>query len=59
MLSGMESNRDVAGALRRAERAGAAPWCAAVVAFGVVTPAIVWYERAYAAAAARARARLG
>jgi hypothetical protein len=36
-----------------------APWVAAVVAFAVVTPAIVWYERAYAAAASRARVRLG
>jgi hypothetical protein len=34
-------------------------WIAAVVAFVVVTPAVVLYERAYAAAAARARVRLG
>lgn len=37
----------------------AAPWVAAIVAFLVVTPALVLYERVYAAAAARARARLG
>jgi hypothetical protein len=37
----------------------ASRWIAAVVAFVVVTLAIVWYERAYAAAASRARARLG
>jgi hypothetical protein len=36
-----------------------APWVAAIVAFVVVTPALAWYERVYAAAAARARARLG
>lgn len=36
-----------------------APWVAAIVAFVVVTPAVAWYERVYAAAAARARARLG
>jgi len=35
------------------------PWVTAPVAFVVVTPAVAWYERAYAAAAARARARLG
>ena len=37
----------------------AGPWIAAVVAFLVVTPMIAWYERAYADAAAAARARLG
>jgi hypothetical protein len=37
----------------------AGPWIAAVVAFVVVTPAVAWYEHAYAAAADRARARLG
>jgi hypothetical protein len=35
------------------------PWVAAVVAVAIVTPAVAWYERAYGAAAARARARLG
>jgi len=35
------------------------PWVAAIVAFVVVTPAIAWYEKAYAAAAARVRVRLG
>jgi hypothetical protein len=35
-----------------------APWVAAIVAFAVVTPAVTWYERVYAAAAARARTRL-
>ena len=35
------------------------PWVAAIVAFAVVTPAVAWYERVYAAAAARARDRLG
>lgn len=35
------------------------PWIAAAVAFVVVTPAVYWYERAYASAAARTRARLG
>jgi hypothetical protein len=34
-------------------------WVAAIVAVVVVTPAVTWYERAYAAAADRARARLG
>jgi hypothetical protein len=29
------------------------------VAVVIVTPAVAWYERAYADAAARARARLG
>jgi len=33
-------------------------WVAAIVAVIVVTPAVAWYERAYAAAAARARVRL-
>jgi hypothetical protein len=33
-------------------------WVAAILAVAVVTPAVAWYERAYAAAAARARARL-
>lgn len=37
----------------------AAPWVAAIVAFVVVTPSVAWYERVYAAAAARARTRLG
>lgn len=36
----------------------AGPWIAAIVAFGVITPAIAVYERAYAAAATRARTRL-
>lgn len=34
-------------------------WLAATAAFALATPAVTWYERAYAAAAARARARLG
>lgn len=37
----------------------ASPWVAAVVALVVVPPAVAWYERAYADAAARTRARLG
>lgn len=37
----------------------AGPWVAALVAVVIVTPAVAWYERAYAAAAARARLRLG
>lgn len=35
------------------------PWVAAVVALVVVPPVVSWYERAYAAAARRARVRLG
>jgi CHASE2 domain-containing sensor protein len=35
------------------------PWVAALVALVVVTVAVARYERAYADAAARARARLG
>jgi hypothetical protein len=34
-------------------------WVAAVVAFVIVTLAVLWYERAYEDAAARARMRLG
>jgi hypothetical protein len=37
----------------------AGPWVAAILALVVVTPAVAWYERAYEAAAARARVRLG
>ena len=37
----------------------ATPWVAAVVAFVVVTSAVAWYERVYAAAADRAGVRLG
>lgn len=38
----------------------AAPvWVAAIVAVAVVTPVVAWYENAYAAAATRARTRLG
>lgn len=34
-------------------------WVAAIAALVVVAPALAWYEKAYAAAAARTRARLG
>jgi hypothetical protein len=37
----------------------AGPWVATPVAVVVMAPALAWYERAYANAAARARARLG